>query len=178
MIEVDVKLKVGTFTLDVAFANDAGVTALFGQSGSGKSVTLNLIAGLMRPDTGYIRLDGKALVDTERGIFVPMHRRRIGLVFQDSNLFPHLSVKQNLLYGRWFAPRREREIDFDAVVEILGIGKLLAPSGAFVGRRKTAGGNRAGASVLPETSPVRRAASGARHATQARNNAFDRAGPG
>jgi molybdate transport system ATP-binding protein len=94
MIEVDVKLKVGTFTLDVAFANGAGVTALFGQSGSGKSVTLNLIAGLMRPDKGHIRLDGEALVDTEQGIFLPMHRRRIGLVFQDSNLFPHLSVKQ------------------------------------------------------------------------------------
>ena len=126
MIEVDVKLKVGVFSLDVAFANGDGVTALFGQSGSGKSVTLNLIAGLMRPDKGYIRLDGRALVDTEQGIFVPMHHRRIGLVFQDSNLFPHLSVKQNLLYGRWFAPRREREIDFDAVIETLGIGKLLA----------------------------------------------------
>jgi molybdate transport system ATP-binding protein len=126
MIEVDVKLKLGTFSLDVAFANSAGITALFGQSGSGKSVTLNLIAGLIRPDKGYIRLDGTALVNTEQGIFVPMHRRRIGLVFQDSNLFPHLSVKQNLLYGRWFARHREREIDFDAVVETLGIEKLLA----------------------------------------------------
>jgi molybdate transport system ATP-binding protein len=126
MIEVDVQLKVGTFDLDVAFANGVGVTALFGPSGSGKSLTLNLIAGLMRPNKGHIRLDGRALVDVEQGIFVPMHRRRIGLVFQDSNLFPHLSVKQNLLYGRWFAPRRERRIDFDAVIETLGIGKLLA----------------------------------------------------
>lgn len=126
MIEVDVELKVGAFSLDVSFANGAGVTALFGQSGSGKSLTLNLIAGLMRPDKGYIRLDGEALVDTEQGVFVPIHRRRIGLVFQDSNLFPHLSVKQNLLYGRWFAPRRERAIDFDAVIETLGIGLLLA----------------------------------------------------
>ena len=125
MIEVDVHIKLGTFTLDVAFANRSGVTALFGQSGSGKSVTLNLIAGLMRPDRGYIRLDGEPLADTEQSIFIPMHRRRIGLVFQDSNLFPHLSVKQNLLYGRWFAPRRERRIGFEAVVETLGIGKLL-----------------------------------------------------
>ncbi|WP_026606834.1 molybdenum ABC transporter ATP-binding protein [Methylocapsa acidiphila] len=125
MIEVNVKLKVGTFSLEVAFANGAGVTALFGQSGSGKSLTLNLIAGLMRPDEGYVRVGGKTLVDTEKRIFLPTHRRRIGLVFQDSNLFPHMSVKQNLLYGRWFAPRREREIDFDAVVETLGIGKLL-----------------------------------------------------
>jgi molybdate transport system ATP-binding protein len=126
MIEVDVKLNVGAFSLEAAFANDAGITALFGQSGSGKSVTLNLIAGLMRPDKGYIRLDGEPLVDTEQGVFVPMHRRRIGLVFQDSNLFPHMSVKQNLLYGRWFAPRRAREIDFDAVIETLGIGPLLS----------------------------------------------------
>ena len=88
MIEVDVELKVGAFSLDVAFANGAGVTALFGQSGSGKSLTLNLIAGLMRPDKGYIRLDSKALVDTEQGIFVPIHRRRIGLVFQDYKPFP------------------------------------------------------------------------------------------
>ncbi|HEY8215404.1 MAG TPA: ATP-binding cassette domain-containing protein, partial [Methylocystis sp.] len=126
MIEVDVRLKVGTFSLDVAFANGAGVTALFGQSGSGKSLTLGIIAGLTKPDDGYVRLDGRTLVDVERGVFVPVWRRRIGLVFQDANLFPHLSVKQNLLYGRWFAPRGERRIDFDAVVETLGIAKLIS----------------------------------------------------
>ncbi|MBM3563919.1 MAG: molybdenum ABC transporter ATP-binding protein [Alphaproteobacteria bacterium] len=128
MIEVDVRKKVGAFSLDVAFANGAGITALFGQSGSGKSLTLGIIAGLMKPDEGFVRLEGEALVDTERKIFVPVSRRRIGLVFQDSNLFPHLSVKQNLLYGRWFAPRGERRIDFDAVVETLGIGKLISRS--------------------------------------------------
>jgi molybdate transport system ATP-binding protein len=126
MIEVDVKLSIGAFSLDVAFSNASGVTALFGQSGSGKSVTLSIIAGLKRPDAGYVRLDGETLADTEAGVFVPASRRRIGLVFQDSNLFPHLSVKQNLLYGRWFAPRDARRIDFDAVVETLGIGALLS----------------------------------------------------
>ncbi|MGA7657257.1 MAG: molybdenum ABC transporter ATP-binding protein, partial [Methylocella sp.] len=126
MIEVDVGLRLGAFDLEVAFRNGEGVIALFGQSGSGKSLTLSLIAGLMRPDRGRVVLDGKALVDVERRVFVPMHRRRIGLVFQDSNLFPHLSVKQNLLFGRWFAPRRGREINFDAVIETLGIGNLLA----------------------------------------------------
>jgi molybdate transport system ATP-binding protein len=125
MIDVDVALKLGAFNLEVAFNHGRGVIALFGPSGSGKSVTLNLIAGLVRPDRGYVRLDGEALVDTARGIFVPMHRRRIGLVFQDSNLFPHMSVKQNLLFGRWFAPRHAREIGFDAVIETLGIGYLL-----------------------------------------------------
>jgi molybdate transport system ATP-binding protein len=126
MIEVDVKLSVGSFSLDVAFANGAGVTALFGRSGSGKSLTLGVIAGLKKPDKGYVRLDGEALVDVARGIFVPVSRRRIGLVFQDSHLFPHLSVKQNLLYGRWFAPRGEREIDFDAVIDVLGVANLLS----------------------------------------------------
>lgn len=126
MIDVDVGLKVGVFDLEVAFKNGGGLIALFGQSGSGKSLTLSLIAGLMRPDRGRIVLDNNTLVDVERGIFVPMHKRRIGLVFQDSNLFPHLSVKQNLLLGRWFAPRRDREIDFDAVIKTLGIENLLA----------------------------------------------------
>lgn len=128
MIEIDVRLRAGAFSLDVAFANGAGITALFGQSGSGKSLTLSIVAGLMKPDEGYVRLDGEALVDVERDIFVPVSRRRIGLVFQDSNLFPHLSVKQNLLYGRWFAPRGVRRIDFDAVVETLGIAHLVSRS--------------------------------------------------
>ena len=73
-------------------------------SGSGKSLTLNLIAGLLRPDRGFIAVDGRVLSMSQNGIFEPTHRRRIGLVFQESNLFPHMSVKQNLLYGRWFAP--------------------------------------------------------------------------
>ena len=126
MIELDVALKVGVFDLDVAFQNGEGITALFGRSGAGKSLTLTLIAGLMRPDRGTIKLDGRVLADRKRGVFVAPHRRRIGVVFQDSHLFPHLSVRQNLRFGRWFAPRGERAVDFDAVVEILAIGKLLA----------------------------------------------------
>ena len=71
-------------------------------------------------------LDGEPLVDVEKRIFVPPHRRRIGLVFQDLHLFPHMSVKQNFLFGRWFAPKFSREIEFDAVIDTLGIGALLA----------------------------------------------------
>jgi molybdate transport system ATP-binding protein len=138
MIELDVALKIKSFDLAVAFANGDGITALFGQSGSGKSLTLNLIAGLMRPDRGIIKLDGRVLVDRKRGVFVAPHRRRIGVVFQDSHLFPHFSVRQNLRFGRWFAPRGERAIDFDSVVEILAIGKLLSrhPAGLSVGERQ------------------------------------------
>src|SRR6476660_406090 len=125
MIQVDVALKLGAFDLDVAFENDAGITALFGRSGSGKSMTINLIAGLKRPDRGSIVLDGRVLVDTEAHIFVPAYRRRVGLVFQDAQLFPHLSVRQNLLFGRWFAPKAAASIPFAQVVETLGIGHLL-----------------------------------------------------
>ena len=78
MIRVDVALKLGAFDLDVAFENDAGITALFGRSGSGKSMTINLIAGLARPDRGSIVLDGRVLVDAEAAIFVPTYRRRVG----------------------------------------------------------------------------------------------------
>lgn len=125
MIDVDVALTVENFHLRVAFANDEGVTALFGRSGAGKSLTLALIAGLARPARGRIVLGGRVLVDTKARVFVPMNRRRIGLVFQDSCLFPHLSVKNNLLFGRWFAPREARTVTLEQVVETLGIGHLL-----------------------------------------------------
>ncbi|RVC07674.1 molybdenum ABC transporter ATP-binding protein, partial [Mesorhizobium sp. M7A.F.Ca.AU.001.01.1.1] len=81
--------------------------------------------GLIRPDKGRIEVDGRVLVDTGAGIFVPKHKRRIGMVFQDARLFPHLSVAGNLRYGRWFTPPAERYADIDAVVDLLGIGPLM-----------------------------------------------------
>ncbi len=125
MIRVDVALRLGAFDLKVAFESDKGVIALFGRSGSGKSMTINLISGIARPDRGTIMLDGRVLVDTERRLFVPKHRRRVGLVFQDAQLFPHFSVRQNLLFGRWFAPKSDRAIAFAPVIDTLGIGHLL-----------------------------------------------------
>ena len=126
MIEVAVAKRLPGFDLDVAFDDASGATALFGRSGSGKSLTLNLIAGLAQPDHGRVSIDGITLVDTSRRLLVPTHKRRVGLVFQDSHLFPHLSVRRNLLFGRWFAPRAAAAVSFDAVVETLGIGALLA----------------------------------------------------
>lgn len=138
MISVDVALKLGAFDLDVAFASDAGITALFGRSGAGKSMTISLIAGLARPDRGSIVLDDRVLVDTAQGIFVPAYRRRIGLVFQDARPFPHLSVRQNLLFGRWFAPKSSQSVAFSKVVETLGIGHLLKrrPGGLSGGEKQ------------------------------------------
>ncbi len=88
MISVDVALQADAFNLDVAFQNEGGITCLFGRSGAGKMMTINLIAGLARADRGQIVLDGRVLVDVETGAFVPPHKRRVGLVFQDPAYFP------------------------------------------------------------------------------------------
>jgi molybdate transport system ATP-binding protein len=125
MLELDVKQRLGAFTLDARFTAGPGLTALFGRSGAGKSSLIKLIAGLSRPDQGRIAIDGSVLVDTAEGVFVPKHRRRIGYVFQEDRLFPHLTVQHNLLFGRWFSPRAERRGGLDDVVALLGIGALL-----------------------------------------------------
>lgn len=125
-LEVDVRRRLGAFTLDARFTSEGGATALFGPSGAGKTTLVNLIAGLIRPAHGRISLGGETLVDTERGIFVPPHRRAVGYVFQEARLFPHLSVRRNLLYGWWFVPRSRRRTSFDHIVELLGLGLLLA----------------------------------------------------
>ncbi|MFW5834529.1 MAG: molybdenum ABC transporter ATP-binding protein [Pseudomonadota bacterium] len=113
------------FELDVAFDAPPGVTVLFGPSGSGKTTLVEAVAGLLRPDRGRIAVDDWVLVDTEARRFLPPHRRRLGYVFQEGRLFPHLTVRRNLLYGRWFAPRTARTESLPRVVELLGIGHLL-----------------------------------------------------
>ncbi len=125
MLEVDIEHRLGAFALDIHFTSGRGLTALFGRSGAGKTSVVNAIAGLIRPQRGRIAVDGAVLLDTERGIVTPSHRRRIGYVFQEGRLFPHLTVRQNLLFGRWFAPRGEGAVGIDDVVDLLGIGPLL-----------------------------------------------------
>lgn len=138
LIEVQVRRRVGDFTLDAGFRSDARLTALFGRSGAGKTTVINMIAGLIRPDAGRVAVKGEVLVDVERGIFTPKHRRRIGYVFQDARLFPHLSVRQNLLYGRWFARRESGGMDLDQVVALLGLEALLQrrPEGLSGGEKQ------------------------------------------
>ncbi|KKZ88807.1 molybdenum ABC transporter ATP-binding protein [Rhizobium phaseoli] len=127
---VEAKQRLGGFFLDAAFTSDGGVTALFGRSGSGKTSLIRIIAGLARPDEGRVILDGETLTETKARLFVPKHRRHFGYVFQEARLFPHLSVRANLSYGRWFAPRAAGGESFDHVVDLLGIETLLDRSPA------------------------------------------------
>jgi molybdate transport system ATP-binding protein len=125
MLRVDVVKKLGEFTLEASFTSEGRVTGLFGASGAGKTSLINMIAGLVKPDRGTIALDGEALDDSAAGLHIPPHRRRIGYVFQDARLFPHLDVRQNLDYGR-----RMNRLDHDPaqqkrVIDLLDIGALL-----------------------------------------------------
>lgn len=125
MLRIDVELRRGTFHRQVRIEEDARVLALVGHSGAGKTTVLNAIAGLVRPRAGRIEVDGHCLFDQARGIDLPTHRRRVGYVFQDARLFPHLDVRHNLLYGRHGRSGGTR-FGFDAVVDLLGIAPLLA----------------------------------------------------
>jgi molybdate transport system ATP-binding protein len=124
--DIVLKHRLGAFTLDAAFRFSApGVTALFGPSGAGKSTIIHAIAGLTRPESGRVVVDGDTLLDTERGIFVPARARRIGVVFQDTRLFPHLTVKANLLYGWKRSPQKAGEHEIDHIVALLGLENFL-----------------------------------------------------
>jgi molybdate transport system ATP-binding protein len=125
MLAVDVERQLGAFRLEANFVAPRGVVAVFGRSGAGKTSLVNAIAGLDRPDRGSIALDEKVLFDSARGIDVPVARRRVGYVFQEGRLFPHLTVRQNLLYGRWFSRSVPRSVSVERIVELLGLGHLL-----------------------------------------------------
>ena len=112
-------------TLDVRFTLGPGLTALLGPSGAGKTRTLDVIAGLLHPSEGRVVIDGDVLTDTSQRLDVPPHRRRIGYVFQDSRLFPHLTVRQNLGFSRWFTRDPKAGIAFDDVVRLLDLEPVL-----------------------------------------------------
>jgi molybdate transport system ATP-binding protein len=125
MIDVDVTHQLGRFRLEVAFRAEAPIVGLFGRSGSGKTSLVNTFAGIARPERGRIIVNDTTLFDSERGIDVPPERRRLGYVFQDDLLFPHLDVESNLFYGFRRSPHAERVIEPGHVVELLGLGPLL-----------------------------------------------------
>jgi molybdate transport system ATP-binding protein len=125
MLRVDVKKQLGEFSLEASFESEGRVTGLFGASGAGKSSLVNMIAGLLNPDQGTIAIDGETLDDTTKGIHVKPWRRRIGYVFQDARLFPHLDVRQNLDYGRRMNGLVADEEQQKRVTALLDIGHLL-----------------------------------------------------
>ncbi|OOF65563.1 molybdenum ABC transporter ATP-binding protein ModC [Rodentibacter sp. Ppn85] len=122
MLQINVKKQLGQLALQVNLSiPEQGVTAIFGLSGSGKTSLINLVAGLVQPDEGFVQLNDRTLVDIETQVNIPVHQRKIGYVFQDARLFPHCNVKGNLRYGM----KNIRKEDFDYIVELLGIGHLL-----------------------------------------------------
>src|SRR5579859_4412229 len=139
MLDISLQKRQGDFILDLSFrAAGPEVTALFGRSGSGKSSLVRLLAGLDRPDAGHIRLNGATLFDSGAGTDLPAHNRRIGLVFQDSRLLPHYSVRGNLLYGFKRTPESDRFVTLDEVAGLLGLEKLLdrRPGGLSGGEKQ------------------------------------------
>jgi molybdate transport system ATP-binding protein len=125
VLAVDVEKQLGALQLKVQFQAAGGATALFGPSGAGKTSLVNMIAGLLAPDRGCITLNGTILFASAKRISVPPHRRRIGYVFQEGRLFPHLNVRQNLDYGRRMSGRSRDGAEFERIVALLGITHLL-----------------------------------------------------
>jgi molybdate transport system ATP-binding protein len=138
VLRVDVFKQLGEFSVDVAFTSEGRVTGLFGSSGAGKTSLVSMIAGLVQPDRGIIAVDSDVLYDGSARIHVPPHRRRIGYVFQDARLFPHLSVAQNLDYGRRMNRLTRDSAEETRITEMLDIGHLLdrRPGGLSGGERQ------------------------------------------
>jgi molybdate transport system ATP-binding protein len=125
MLRVDVARQLGEFFIEAAFASEGRITGLFGASGAGKTSLINMIAGLLRPDRGSILVDGETLDDTAAQLHVPAHRRRIGYVFQEARLFPHLDIRHNLDYGRRMNGLARDPAHETHIIDMLDIGNLL-----------------------------------------------------
>jgi molybdate transport system ATP-binding protein len=126
MIEIRAGYEVGAFDVEVTIEAESDSLALFGPSGAGKTTILNIVAGLLRPASGRIAIDGDVLFDDALGVDAPAQRRRIGYVFQEPRLFPHLSVARNLTYGMGYTKAADRFVALEAIVELLELGPLLA----------------------------------------------------
>lgn len=144
-LSLSIRQQFEDFALDARFEAPVGITMLYGRSGAGKTTIINALSGLLAPDSGRITLHGRALFDSDARVNLPAHKRRLGYIFQDGRLFPHMTVRQNLLYGRWFAPRNAKSEDFDKIIEMLGLEHLLArrPTRLSGGEKQRVGIGRA-----------------------------------
>ena len=146
MIEARFRLAFADFTLETDLQlPERGVTALFGHSGSGKTTLLRCIAGLQRPDSGFLQVRGQVWQDSAKGVFLPTHQRPLGYVFQEASLFPHLTARKNMDYGRKRAAQSANDAELAALVEMLGIGHVLdkIPAQLSGGERQRVGIARA-----------------------------------
>src|ERR1700730_10960073 len=125
MLAVDVEKRLGDFSLSARFATSNGVTAVLGPSGAGKTTLVNMISGLLAPDRGRIAIDDTVLFDSAKRVNLPPHRRRIGYVFQEGRLFPHLSVKHNLDYGQAMCGLPPDVGQLARIISLLDIGNLM-----------------------------------------------------
>ena len=125
MIDCHIQLKQGQFDLDQRFQSDQSVIGLFGASGSGKTTILHSIAGLVTPQAGWIKIKNQTWFDQAQKINLTTQQRRIGLVFQDAQLFPHKNVKQNLLFGFKHIQPQQRQFELDYIIELLKLGHLI-----------------------------------------------------
>ena len=124
-LDLNITKRLGTFTLDVGFTAPNGVTAVFGRSGAGKTTLINVVTGLSAPDSGHIALNDTPLFDAAQRINLPAHKRRMGYVFQDARLFPHMDVTQNLRFGLRHAPAGSTGPSLDEVADLLGLTDLM-----------------------------------------------------
>ncbi len=125
LFEVDVERRIGDFSLEVAFKLSGEKCGIFGPSGSGKSTLMHILAGLVKPDRGLVRLNGTTLFDSDSKINLSPQERRIGVVFQHSHLFPHMDVRRNLLYGWQRTAKEQRRITPEAIIDALNLEHLL-----------------------------------------------------
>ncbi|MDH0031028.1 MULTISPECIES: ATP-binding cassette domain-containing protein [unclassified Acinetobacter] len=125
MIDCYIQLQQGQFSLDQRFQSDQSVIGLFGASGSGKTTILHSIAGLIRPQSGWIKIQNQTWFDQGQNIYLSTQQRRVGLVFQDAQLFPHKNVKQNLLFGFKHIAPQQRKFELDYIIELLKLEHLV-----------------------------------------------------
>jgi molybdate transport system ATP-binding protein len=124
LININIKQKKGNFNVSAKIQTNGGLTAFFGQSGSGKTSLINMISGLDTPDAGIIIINNRILFDSKRKINVAPEQRKIGYVFQDGRLFPHLNVRSNLLYARRFIRDTLDPQKFATIINLLGLEHL------------------------------------------------------